>query len=124
MSDRVRRLEDLAPLRPSMPSRRLSPDARRLLADHVHSVLQLELVLLLARDPARGWTPADAAAELRAPEEWVGGQLGEMTALGVAAGTPAEAYTFLADGPWARAIDEIAAQFARRRSSIIEAIFA
>lgn len=109
-----------------MPSRRLSADARRLLADHVHSVLQLELVLLLARDPARRWTTADAAAELRAPEPWVGAQLTELTALRVIAprGAEAEAYAFVADGRWAPAIAEVAEQFAQRRTSIIKAIIA
>jgi hypothetical protein len=109
-----------------MPSCRLSANARRLLADHVHSVLQLELVLLLARDPARRWTTADAAAELRAPEPWVGPQLAELTALRVLAPQDAqtEAYAFMADGPWASAIAEIAEQFAQRRTSIIKAIVA
>jgi hypothetical protein len=109
-----------------MPSRRLSHDARRLLADHVHSVLQLELVLLLARDPARVWTPADAAAELRAPEPWVGAQLAALTALDVVAPRDAragaEAYAFLADGRWAPAIAEVAEQFSQRRTSIINVI--
>ncbi|HET6508086.1 MAG TPA: hypothetical protein VFG42_14945 [Baekduia sp.] len=105
-----------------MSSRRLSADARRFLAEHVGSVLQLELVLLLARDPARAWTAADAASELRAPAEWIGGRLAELATLGVAA-TQTDAYTFVADGPWAPAIDEVATQFARRRTSIIEAIF-
>jgi hypothetical protein len=117
------RLEDVV-LPAFMPSRRLSAHARRLLADHVHSVLQLELVLLLARDPARAWTPADAAAELRAPEPWVGTRLAELTALDIVAPRDprAEAYIFLADGPWATAIAEIAAQFAQRRTSMIKAI--
>jgi hypothetical protein len=105
-----------------MPSRRLSADARRFLADHVHSVLQLELVLLLARDPVRAWTTADAATELRAPEAWVGERLAELATLGVVA-TAGEAYVFVADGPWAPAVGEVAAHFARRRTSIIDAIF-
>jgi hypothetical protein len=109
-----------------MSSRRLSADARRFLAEHVDSVLLLELVLVLERDPARAWTAADAAGELRAPEPWVGERLGALAALGVAAatrGAAGEAYTFAAAGPWAPAIAEIAAQFPRRRTSIIEAIF-
>lgn len=109
-----------------MSSRRLSADARRFLAEHVDSVLLLELVLVLQRDPARAWTAADAAAELRAPEPWVGEKLGELVALGVVdvdAGSGAGAYAFAAGGPWAPAVTEVAAQFPRRRTSIIEAIF-
>lgn len=105
-----------------MSSRRLSADARRFLAEHVDSVLLLELVLVLQRDPARAWTAADAAAELRAPEPWVGEKLGELAALGVV-DAGAGAYAFAAGGPWAPAVTEVAAQFPRRRTSIIEAIF-
>src|SRR5262249_30649671 len=73
---------------------------------------------------AREWTAAEAAAELRAPEPWVGTQLAELTALGVAAprDARAEAYVFLADGRWAAAIAEVGEQFAQRRTSIIKAI--
>jgi hypothetical protein len=109
-----------------MPSRRLSPTARRFLAERIHSVMQLELVLLLARDRDAAWTAPAAARELRAPEAWVADQLVDLVAEGVARvpdGRP-DVASFAVDGPWAAAVDEIAGQFAQRRTSIIRLIFA
>jgi hypothetical protein len=47
---------------------RMSPDTRRFLAEEGGSVLQLELLLLLAREPDRVWTAAGLALELRAAD--------------------------------------------------------
>jgi hypothetical protein len=114
------------PALPSMPSRRLSATARRFLAERIHSVLQLELVLLLARDPGRRWTTAAVAQELRGPEPWIAGQLTDLVDAGVARAPRdgAEPVAYARDGPWAAAIGEIDEQYRRRRTSVIRLIFA
>ena len=40
-------------------------DVRRFIVDHIDSVEQLEVLLLLHRNPARWWTAADVNAEIR-----------------------------------------------------------
>jgi hypothetical protein len=109
-----------------MPPRRLSASARRFLAAEVHSVLQLELMLLLAAVPSRAWTADEAARELRAPEPWVAGQLADLVVAGLARTRDPEAlgHRFAKDGPCAAVVAEIADQFPRRRTSIIKLIFA
>jgi hypothetical protein len=109
-----------------MPPRRLSASARRFLAAEVHSVLQLELMLLLAADWSRTWTAAAAARELRAPEPWVAGQLADLVVAGLARTVDPEAlaHRFAADGPSAGVVAEIGEQFPQRRTSIIKLIFA
>lgn len=109
-----------------MPSR-LSHAARRFLADDVHSVMQLELVLLLHREATRAWTAHEAARELRAPAPWVETQLVDLIALGLVAveehDDGAVRYRFLARASRAAVVDEIAGSYPRRRTSIIKAIF-
>jgi hypothetical protein len=109
-----------------MPSVRLSATARRFLAERTESVLQLELVLLLAREPERAWTAQAAADELRAPEPWITGQLDALVAAGVADAPAGGAGPVRFDhrGPWAAAVREIEPLFRRRRTSIIRLIFA
>jgi hypothetical protein len=110
-----------------MPSRRLSVTARRFLTEEVHSVLQLELLLLLARDGARAWIPAAAAAELRGPEAWVEAQMADLAARGVlladAHSNIALAYRFAVTGPWGAVVNEIAELYPARRTTIIKLIF-
>ena len=43
----------------------LGPELESFINEHVHSVEQLECLLLLSRDRATKWTPADVARELR-----------------------------------------------------------
>jgi hypothetical protein len=109
-----------------MPLRRLSAPARRFLAEEVHSVLQLELMLLLAAAPSRSWTANEAARELRAPEPWVAGQLTDLVVAGIARadGSDPAGHRFAGDGAWALVIADIADQFRRRRTTIIKLIFA
>jgi hypothetical protein len=42
----------------------IDPRVRRFILESVHSVEQLEVLLLLHRDPARWWTAAQVSAEL------------------------------------------------------------
>jgi hypothetical protein len=107
-----------------MATHRLSPAARRLLAEDVDSVMQLELVLLLHADPAAPWSVEAAARELRTGEAWVAAQLSALAAMGLA--RPVDgglAYAFDAADPLAPAVAEIADQYRQRRTSIIKLIF-
>jgi hypothetical protein len=52
----------------------ISPDVRRFVVERIHSVAQLELLLVL-RDPSVEWTVPMASAEMRYPRDWVAEQL-------------------------------------------------
>ena len=107
-----------------MPSR-LSAPARRFLADDVHSVMQLELVLLLHRDRDAAWTAMGLARELRTAEPWVAGELVDLVALGAARATDGAVPTYRAEagGPLTPAIEEVAALYPTLRTTIITLIF-
>ena len=48
-----------------MQGSELPEGVRRLIADHIESVEQLEILLLLCRDPERAWSAEAVARELR-----------------------------------------------------------
>jgi hypothetical protein len=97
---------------------------RAFVTEHVHSITQLELLLLLHGEPEQAWTAADASRALRAPERLLAGQLADFYAAGVltAAGTDELAYRFSAGGPHARAVDELAATVRQRKRAVHDLI--
>jgi hypothetical protein len=99
---------------------RFSRELRSFVADHVHSITQLELLMLLHGDPDRGYTAADASRALRAPERLMGGQLGDFYAAGVltADDSPDPAYRFNAGGRHARIVDELATAVRQRKRAV------
>lgn len=108
-----------------MPSDHLSAHARRFLAQDVTSVMQLELILVLHRDAAQSRTPEALAGELRAPVEWIVEELATLAAAGVARSDDGgETYRLEQAGAAAVGVDEIAALYPARRTSIINLIFA
>jgi DNA-binding IclR family transcriptional regulator len=64
----------------------LSADAElaAFLREHVRSVWGVELLLLMKRDPARGWTPAELVRELRASTGLVSDNLQRFERAGLA----------------------------------------
>jgi hypothetical protein len=99
-------------------------EVRAFVAEHVHSITQLELLLQLHCDPARAWTAADASRELRAPERLLGGLLTDFYAAGVltAAETDDPAYRFSTSGPHARVVDELATAVRQRKRAVHDLI--
>jgi hypothetical protein len=53
----------------------LQPDVHALILERIDSVAQLEVLLLLLRDPAKAWTSHSLAKELRVTEPWTNSQL-------------------------------------------------
>ena len=58
-------------------------EVRRFLADEIHSVEQLEVLLSLHRQPAEWWTAERMAAELRTSSDSVATRMAEMTVRGL-----------------------------------------
>ena len=66
----------------------IPPRVRQLIIDHIDSVMQLEVLLLIASQPQRGWTAKDVAELLRIDPAWVDAQLRAMAAGGLVAQQP------------------------------------
>ena len=97
------------------------------ITDHVESVMQLEVLLLLAGQPGRAWSAADLAQQLRIDPAWVDGQLRAMTAKGlvvVVDAAPTPQFRYEPRTPdLARTVDELARAYADRRVTVIGLIF-
>lgn len=107
----------------------IQPHVRAFIAGHVDSVLQLELLLLLAAPAhaARDWSAADLAHELRIDPAWVEGQLKAMSAQGLldAGAATAAAYRYHPRSTeLAQAVSDLARAYADRRVTVIGLIFA
>lgn len=97
---------------------------RNFVAEHIHSVTQLELLLLLHRDPAIVWTPERAAAELRLPDAWAADQLERFIAAGLLLpGGEGAGFRYRTDAASAAVVDELAQLYARRRTTVTSLIF-
>jgi hypothetical protein len=107
-----------------MPRGGISRDVRSFVADHVHSIAQLELLLLLHGEPGQAYTAAEAGRTLRAPERFVGGQLADFYAAGVLSADDSvpPAYRFDRSGRHARVVDDLAACVGRRKRAVHDLI--
>jgi hypothetical protein len=95
-----------------------------MIAEHIHSATQLELLLLLHRDASVYWTAQDAAHEMRFPVGWAAEQLERFAAAGfIAASGQDAAFCYEPDADTAVLIDELAELYQRRRTSITALIF-
>ena len=106
----------------------ISPRVQQFIADHVDSVMQLEVLLLLAEHRGRVWTSADLAQQLRIDPAWVDAQLRSMAAGGLIValeGAPGGQFRFEPRTPeLSQAVDELARAYADRRVTVIGLIFA
>lgn len=59
--------------------RELSNDIKEFIAEHVHSVLQLEVLLLVSQNKDKAWTPAAVGRELHLSAESAKVQLDELS---------------------------------------------
>ena len=66
-------------------SRALPREALRLLAEHVHSIGELDLLMLLADDRTRSWEVEEICDRLRCPRSWVEPRLDALAAAGLLA---------------------------------------
>lgn len=86
---------------------------------------QLELLLLLHRDPAIEWTTERAAVEMRFPPPWAAEHLARFAEGGLLAssGGADPSYRYAPDGDKAATMDELAELYRRRRTSVTSLIF-
>lgn len=102
----------------------LSPPVAEFLATYVGSVGELEVLLLLHDDPARAWTPKDAAARLHHDPAWVAGQLRRQTAAGLLGESDGTWRWTPRDAALTETVGKVAEALRRRPGRVIDAIYA
>jgi hypothetical protein len=105
----------------------LSPKVERFIAEYIHSVEQLEVLLLLYGSPSRAWTVAEVVAELRTAASSAVSRLEDLTVRGLVVKAPGLEPTFTYGGPRTPELDATIAlvreTYAQRRIAVISAIF-
>jgi hypothetical protein len=102
-------------------------EVRQLIADHIDSVLQLEVLLLLLEHPQQEFTVDEVAKELRVDVAFVTEQLANLCQRGILSCTDGNAarYRYGPRTPeLGRAIEGLREAYADRRVSVITLIFA
>src|SRR5688500_11845833 len=102
-------------------------EARAFVRSYVRSMLQLETLLLLARDPARGWTADAVGRELRSSAEASSAQLERLHELGLLAveASAEPVYRFAPRNEAHRAIVATLEQLHRERfHAVVDVIYA
>jgi hypothetical protein len=100
----------------------ISPELRRFVLERIHSVAQLELLLMLHRDPTVEWTAETAGREMRYPADWAAAQLVGFRRAGLV-GARGASYRYRPRSALAHVVDELAETFTRRRSTVTALIF-
>ena len=100
-------------------------DLRAFVAEEIGSLVQLELLFLLATDPARQWSVEEAAKALYVSTEAAHAFLEAMRARGLFALAPEQGYRFAPEKPerveLIRRLDEF---YKERRLTVINLIYA
>jgi hypothetical protein len=102
------------------PGERIPRDVSAFVREHLQSITQLDLLLMLHAAPGRRFTAADASRELKVPERFVTGQFLDFERAGVVQSDDAEPPTWRLDtaGPHARVVADLA-DWARRRKRAV-----
>ncbi len=104
----------------------IADEVQRFIAENVHSVEQLEVLLLLHRSASRCWSADDVSRELRIDALSAAGRLADLCErrLLVEVASPEGAYRFEpGTQAQARVVSSLAADYAVRRVSVITLIF-
>jgi predicted transcriptional regulator of viral defense system len=100
-------------------------NVRSFVHDHVESVVQVEVLLLLQAEPARAFSGADVVAALRVEPAWARAQLSDLAGRGMLAEAGPGAYRFAPrTAEMADAVAGLARAYADRRVTVIGMIYA
>jgi len=95
----------------------------RLIGEHIHSVEQLEVLLLLRREPEREWTASDVAVELATLPQSAADRLEDLARRGLLL-KAGESYRYdRSDHGRDAVVGELEDVYGRRRVSVIGLIF-
>ena len=110
-----------------MSSDALPPPVKQLLAQHIQSVEQLEVLLLLRSQPQRAWVAAEVYDVIRSSQSSIAARLKDFTAAGFLLEENGNGPTYRyapKDENLRSALDQTAAAYQTWRIRVIEAIFA
>jgi hypothetical protein len=97
---------------------------RALIARDINSVEQLETLLMLRAEPTRAWTPEEVSAELRTQPHSVALRLDDLVRSRLVEEAEPGRFRYAPPKPEvARDVDGLADAYAKRRVSVISAIF-
>ncbi len=101
----------------------ISDEVRAFIQSHIHSVEQLEVLLLLRRERSRLFTGEEAARELRVHPESTTRWLDDLCARRLVV-REGDRFRFAPDGPaLERSLNGLAAAYADARVAVIQVIF-
>jgi hypothetical protein len=100
-------------------------DIKQFIADHIDTVAQLELLLLLRNDPAKVWTPDEAGKALYSAADVTALQMADLQLKRLIAPGPADnTYVYRPESPeLARLVDKLADLYRERRVAVISAVY-
>ncbi|MCA1664729.1 MAG: hypothetical protein LC659_10740 [Myxococcales bacterium] len=101
----------------------IAADVRRFILDHIGSVEMLSVLLLLYKEPDRGWTAIEVAQELRSNEWSADLQLQALVARQLVRASTDTPPRFSADRRHAAAVAVVARTYEERRVAIITLIY-
>jgi hypothetical protein len=105
-------------------SERLPRAVRALIRDHVHSVGELDLLMLLHAQSDRIWTAEDVSATLGAPVAWAATQLQRLEAAGLLVGDDNGWRSRPQPAAQRDALDALDALHRTRRRDLVRYVFA
>jgi hypothetical protein len=105
-------------------SDRLPRPIRALIRDHVHSVGELDLLMLLHVQRDRTWSTEELCAALGAPVGWVTLRLQPLQAAGLVTQDGEDWRTCPQSAPQRDALDSLAGLYRSRRRDLVQYIFA
>ena len=97
-------------------------DVRQFIADHIHSLAQLEVLLLLHGAPEREWQPSEVGTALYTPPEMAGAQLQDLCTRGLI-GCVNDRYRYLNTHKFDEVIGKVAELYKERRVTMITLIY-
>ena len=109
-----------------MADQGIPPEVRRFLDQHIRSVAQLELLLLLRTTPQQYWTPDDAAREMRLDSTWAQRELLNLCERGLlekASEDPVRYRYLPRSSELERAVTEVAQAYLLHRVTLVEEIY-
>jgi hypothetical protein len=105
-------------------AKEISEPVRRVIAEHIHSAAQLEVLLLLRAVPDRKWSIQDVARAQVSVPEMAEQLLDDLCARGlVAAGGVPRRYSYAPPAAVAPVLDDLAEAYATRRVTVVGLIF-
>jgi hypothetical protein len=100
----------------------VTDDAKGLIAQHIHSVEQLEVLLLLRAAPEKEWTAVEVARALVSQPESAEQRLADLAGRELIVHGD-DRYRYDASRPSDKAVNDLAEAWATRRTTVIGLVF-